>query len=395
MNSCGKPTPGLEKGPLAAMGGRPPRVRLERRGSALRAVFSGDWRLGVEPEGLCEDASLSVPFASASTLELTADDLGAWDSSLLAVCVRFRRAADARGISVSDAGLPEGARNLVRLALTVPPTAGAKSKEQSVPILAVIGGMALAVPETGKNILAFLGETVLGLGRLLRGKSACTADNVWLCLQEASIEALPIVSLISLLVGFILAFVGVVQLRMFGAEIYVSSLVAIGMTRIMGAIMTGIILAGRTGASYAAVIGTMQVNEELDALTTLGVSPSDYLLLPRLLALTAMTPLLVLYADLMGILGGFVVGAGILGLDPMEYYTFTRKGFGLSNLWVGILHGTVFGMVIALTGCYQGLRCGRSAEAVGTATTRAVVFSIVGIVLSTAALTLLCNILEL
>ena len=137
------------------------------------------------------------------------------------------------------------------------------------------------------------------------------------------------------------------------------------------------------------------MNEELDALTTLGVSPSDYLLLPRLLALTAMTPLLVLYADLMGILGGFVVGAGILGLDPMEYYTFTRKGFGLSNLWVGILHGTVFGMVIALTGCYQGLRCGRSAEAVGTATTRAVVFSIVGIVLSTAALTLLCNILEL
>lgn len=395
MNFCGKPTPGPQDGPLPAAGGRAPRVRLERRGSALRVVFSGDWRLGIEPEGLCSDDPLSVPPASASTLELTADDLGTWDSSLLAVCVRFRRAADARGIPVSDAGLPEGARNLVRLALTVPPTAGAKSKEETVPVLAVIGDMALAVPNAGKHILAFLGETVLGLGRLLRGKSACTAANVWLCLQEASIEALPIVSLISLLVGFILAFVGVVQLRMFGAEIYVSSLVAIGMTRIMGAIMTGIILAGRTGASYAAVIGTMQVNEEIDALTTLGVSPSDYLLLPRLLALTAMTPLLVLYADLMGILGGFVVGAGILGLDPMEYYTFTRKGFGLSNLWVGILHGAIFGMVIALTGCYQGLRCGRSAEAVGTATTRAVVFSIVGIVLSTAVLTLLCNILKL
>lgn len=405
--------PGREEGPFFPEGNRsgPPRVRLERREGVLRVVFSGDWRIGVTPQGLPdargdpknrsasagtrgENDPLSVVLAAVPTLELTADDLGTWDSSLLAVCVRLRRVADARGISVADAGLPEGVRNLVRLALTVPPTAGAKSKAQAVPVLAAIGDMALAVPKTARHILSFLGETVLAFGRLARGKSACTTDNVWLCLQEASIEALPIVSLISLLVGFILAFVGVVQLRMFGAEIYVSSLVAIGMTRIMGAIMTGIILAGRTGASYAAVLGTMQVNEEIDALSTLGVPPSDYLLLPRVLALTAMTPLLVLYADVMGILGGFAVGVGILGLDPMEYYTFTQKGFGLNNLWVGIMHGAVFGLIIALTGCYQGLRCGRSAEAVGTATTRAVVFSIVGIVLSTAVLTLLCNVLK-
>ncbi len=125
------------------------------------------------------------------------------------------------------------------------------------------------------------------------------------------------------------------------------------MTRIMGAIMTGIILAGRTGASYAAVIGTMQVNEEIDALTTLGVAPSDYLIMPRVLALTAMTPLLVLYSDFMGIMGGFIVGVGILGLDPMEYYTFTQKGFNINNLWVGMVHGAVYGMLIAITGCYQ------------------------------------------
>ena len=197
------------------------------------------------------------------------------------------------------------------------------------------------------------------------------------------------------LVGLILAFVGVIQLSMFGAQIYVSSLVSVGMTRIMGAIMTGIILAGRTGASYAAVIGTMQVNEEIDALNTLGVPPSDYLVMPRLIALTIMTPLLVLYADFMGIVGGFLVGVGVLGLDPMEYYTFTQKGFNLNNLWVGMVHGLVFGMVISITGCYQGLNCGRNAEAVGRATTSAVVYSIVGIVLATAALTLLCNILKI
>ena len=213
--------------------------------------------------------------------------------------------------------------------------------------------------------------------------------------QESGVDALPIVSLISLLVGLILAFVGVIQLKMFGAEIYVSSLVAVSMTRIMGAIMTGIILAGRTGASYAAVIGTMQVNEEIDALTTLGVAPSDYLIMPRILALTAMTPLLVLYSDFMGIMGGFIVGVGMLGLDPMEYYTFTQKGFNINNLWVGMVHGAVYGMLIAITGCYQGLRCGRNAEAVGKATTSAVVYSIVGIVLSTAVLTILCNILNI
>ena len=154
-------------------------------------------------------------------------------------------------------------------------------------------------------------------------------------------------TLLRVLVGLILAFVGVIQLKMFGAEIYVSSLVAVSMTRIMGAIMTGIILAGRTGASYAAVIGTMQVNEEIDALTTLGVAPSDYLIMPRVLALTAMTPLLVLYSDFMGIMGGFIVGVGILGLDPMEYYTFTQKGFNINNLWVGMVHGAVYGMLIA------------------------------------------------
>ena len=245
------------------------------------------------------------------------------------------------------------------------------------------------------DIFDFIGELVLSAGRLFRGRSSCTPGNVWLAVQESGVDALPIVSLISLLVGLILAFVGVIQLKMFGAEIYVSSLVAVSMTRIMGAIMTGIILAGRTGASYAAVIGTMQVNEEIDALTTLGVAPSDYLIMPRVLALTAMTPLLVLYSDFMGIMGGFIVGVGILGLDPMEYYTFTQKGFNINNLWVGMVHGAVYGMLIAITGCYQGLRCGRNAEAVGKATTSAVVYSIVGIVLSTAVLTILCNILNI
>lgn len=394
----------------------PPELRYESSGGTLRVFFRGDWKLGrlprdiSEPSSLpprlygkrapqtrdcCEAACAVLAASSTSRLELCAENLGSWDSSLLAVAVRFVREARKRDVPVDDSGLPQGVRNLVGLALAVPPTDGRKKTGGQASFFEGVGDAVLRLPRAANDVFEFIGEVVLSFGRLLRGKSACTSANFWLCVQEASFEALPIVSLISMLVGLILAFVGVIQLSMFGAEIYISSLVAVGMTRIMGAIMTGIILAGRTGASYAAVIGTMQVNEEIDALSTLGVPPSDFLVMPRLLALTAMTPLLVLYADFMGIIGGFIVGAGILGLDPMEYLTFTQKGFRLANLWVGVAHGAVFGLVIAIIGCYQGLRCGRNAEAVGKATTSAVVFSIVGIVLTTAVLTILFNILKI
>lgn len=377
-------------------------LRAERGEGVLRVVFSGDWKrdqtgpdfLAARDEAL-STAERDIKARSVNRVELIADGLGDWDSGVLVVTTRLVALAKESGVEIDDAGLPEGVRNLTRLALAVPPNTAAQRKKNEASFLERIGKTALSFPLTFRNVLEFLGELVLSFGRLFRGRSSCTAGNVWLAVQETGIEALPIVSLISLLVGLILAFVGVIQLSMFGAEIYVSSLVAVGMTRIMGAIMTGIILAGRTGASYAAVIGTMQVNEEIDALTTLGVAPSDYLVMPRILALTAMTPLLVLYSDFMGIMGGFAVGVGVLGLDPMEYYTFTQKGFGMSNLWVGMMHGAVYGLLIAITGCYQGLRCGRNAEAVGKATTSAVVFSIVGIVLSTAVLTILCNILKI
>ncbi len=375
-------------------------LSVESAGGALRIHFRGDWKRELAaPNFLAERdkalAKAEQALDTAQKIELAGDELGEWDSGVLVVTTRLVTLAKAQNIPVDDSRLPEGVRNLTRLALEVPPNTAAQRKSRRPPLLERIGDFALAVPRTGRDILSFLGEIVLSLGRVFRGRSACTSGNLWLAVQESGVEALPIVSLISMLVGLILAFVGVIQLKMFGAEVYVSSLVAVGMTRIMGAIMTGIILAGRTGASYAAVIGTMQVNEEIDALTTLGVAPSDYLVMPRILALTMMTPMLVLYSDFMGILGGFIVGVGIIGLDPMEYYTFTLKGFNLNNLWVGMLHGGVYGLLIAITGCYQGLRCGRNAEAVGRATTSAVVFSIVGIVLSTAVLTILCNILDI
>ena len=361
-------------------------------GGTAQIVISGVWdirTLHVAPDAILQQ----IETGHFVSLELVTKDLGTWDSSLLAIAVRIVALAQRLDIPCSTAALPQGLQNLLVLALTVPPNMEARKKSVRKGLLRTLYNLLVAIPSAINNVLTFIGDITLSFGRLVAGRSACTWQNVLLQLQECGVEALPIVSLISLLVGFILAFVGVVQLSMFGAEIYVSSLVAIGMTRIMGAIMTGIIMSGRTGASFAAVIGTMQVNEEIDALTTQGIAPSDFLVLPRVIALSLMTPLLVLYADVMGILGGFIVGVGMLGLDPVEYFTFTKTGFGLNNLWVGVVHGFVYGVVVAITGCYQGLRCGRSAAAVGHATTAAVVYSIVGIVISTAILTVLCNIL--
>jgi phospholipid/cholesterol/gamma-HCH transport system permease protein len=180
---------------------------------------------------------------------------------------------------------------------------------------------------------------------------------------------------------------------MFGAEIFVADLVGIAMVRVMGAIMTGIIMAGRTGASFAAQLGTMQVNEEIDALKTMGISPMEFLVLPRMLALMLMMPLLCLYADLMGILGGMIVGVSMLDLGVVQYYAETTRAVGLTNLWIGLFHSMVFGVLVALAGCMRGMQCGRSASAVGNATTSAVVTGIVSIVVATAIITMLCEVI--
>ena len=186
----------------------------------------------------------------------------------------------------------------------------------------------------------------------------------------------------SFLVGLILAFMGAVQLRQFGAQMYVADLVGLGMTREMGAMMTGVIIAGRTGAAFAAQLGTMQVNEEIDALITMGIPPMEFLVLPRMLALMLMMPLLCVYADLVGMLAGLVVGTGLLNLSLVEYVHETRQAVDLVDCGVGLVKSAVFGVLIALAGCLRGMQCGRSAAAVGAAATSAVVTGIVWIIAS-------------
>ena len=228
---------------------------------------------------------------------------------------------------------------------------------------------------------------------MFRGKARFRRSDLLEIIQECGAQALPIVSLISVLVGLILAFVGAIQLKVFGAQLYVADLVGIAMVREMAAIMTGIIMAGRTGAAFAAKLGTMQVNEEIDALKTMGFSSTEFLVLPRMVALILMMPLLCLYADLMGVLGGMLVGVTMLDLGIMQYYLQTKAAVNLNNLWIGLVMSAVFGVLVALSGCLRGMQCGSSASAVGEATTSAVVTSIVSIIVATAVITVICNVL--
>jgi phospholipid/cholesterol/gamma-HCH transport system permease protein len=359
----------------------------------LAVRFRGAFALGSPLPGLEDVRTALEAEPRPAHLVFDATDLTRWDSRFLVHCRKIMDLARAAGVEVETAGLPAGALRLLDLAAKVPERKGAARTATREAWLARLGGRSQAAWQAFTEVLDFLGEVTLAVYNLARGRAVMRRSDFLALLHSSGAQALPIVSLISALVGLILAFVGAVQLVAFGAQIYVSSLVGIAMIRVMGAIMTGIIMAGRTGAAFAAELGTMQVNEEIDALRTLGVSPMEFLVLPRLLALVVMMPLLCIYADLMGVLGGFVVGVFMLDLNPAQYLAATWDSVALANFWIGLVHSAVFGVLVALAGCYRGMHCGRSASAVGQATTSAVVTSIISIIVATAIITVICNIL--
>jgi len=314
--------------------------------------------------------------------------LRSWDSSLIVFLVEIADLADAHGVEIDASGLPPGVSDLLSLARKVPERAGARREIRVPGILERAGAGTLKLMGQTRAALAFLGELVLAVGRLLAGRARFRRSDLALFVQQSGVEALPIVSLISILVGLILAFVGAVQLAMFGAQVYIANAVGIGMLRQMGAMMTAVIMAGRTGAAYAAQLGSMQVNEEIDAFRTLGIAPMDFLVLPRLLALLLMVPLLTIYADVLGIFGGMLVGVGMFDIPVTQYLNQTMEAVSFSHLSVGLFMSLVFAVIIAIAGCYQGVNSGRSSAAVGEAATTAVVSAIVGIVIADAIITL-------
>ena len=264
----------------------------------------GAWAMGRELPGaneVCEHAA-----ARPGTRRIVFDHAGLsdWDSSLLTFLIGLQQGCASTGLSIEFDGLPAGAVRLLRLASALTDLEMRPGPRVRAPFLNRLGLWSLSLYGSLTAVLAFSGEVMAAAVRMARGRARFRRTDLASLLYECGPQALPIVSLISVLVGIILAFVGVVQLRMFGAQIYIANLVGIAMVREMGALMTAIIMSGRTGASYATQLGTMEVNEEIDALKTLGIMPAEFLVLPRIIALVLMMPLLCVYADIVGILGG-------------------------------------------------------------------------------------------
>lgn len=363
-----------------------PQLAVRSQEHTVTLALSGDWVISAvpPPQQPVLDAIVGV---DGVTLDTTG--LGRWDSQLLAWLLKLSAQCRQAAITLDTSGLPDGVRGLLELAEAVPEQANARRSEAPQSRLTRLGLHTLAAVADIRALLAFVGEVMLGLVALLGGRARFRRGDLLAMIDACGPRALPIVTLIAVLAGLILAFVGAVQLALFGAELYIANLVALGMLREMGALMTAVIMAGRTGAAFAAQLGTMTVNNEIDALRTLGISPVEFLILPRILALTLMMPLMCLYADALGILGGAIVTVGFFDVSLVEFYTQMQQSVTLTDLTVGVIKCTVFGALIGLAGCMQGIHCGRSAAAVGDATTRAVVQSIVYIVVSDSLLTLI------
>jgi phospholipid/cholesterol/gamma-HCH transport system permease protein len=385
--SAGKPATVDHDFPLrlpAAMTAQPVFTLQRPQPETLVVHLGGAWTLHTLPP---VPAPLLIALdETVRQLAFASDSLEDWDTSLLIFLKTVLEEAATRNIPVVRTGLPPGVQRLLALSEAVPEktTYGATGKES---LITHIGRLTINLTGQAREIATFTGEILLGFWSLLTGKVPFKSRDFFYFVQNCGVDSLPIVSLIAILVGVILSFVGAVQLQMFGAQIYVANLVGLGMVLEMGALMSGVIIAGRIGASYAAQLGTMQVNEEIDALRTMGISPIGFLVVPRMLALMLMLPLLCVYADIMGILGGSFIGVTMLDLSLVEFLEQARKTIKLGQFGQGILKASVFGVLIGYAGCLRGMQCGRSALAVGEATTSAVVTSIVLIVISDSIIT--------
>lgn len=373
-----------------------PELRLrEASGGVLRISVEGDWTLRRTGPGadVVENALEENP--DCTILQLEFSELGDWDTTLLCLVDACRELCEERQMTFRTHSLPDGIRRLLELSRSVLEKEDVRQNSGEAPMLHRLGERALTVLDDIRDLLTFLGESLWAFGKLTRGQAQFRWSDAFLVMQRCGPQALGVVALINFLVGLILAFVGAIQLTQFGASVYVADLVAIGTVREMSSVMTGIILCGRTGAAFAAQLGTMKVNEEIDAFRTFGISPIEFLVLPRLLALVLMMPLLCVFADLISITGGYLVSVSILDITSTEYIDRTIAAITLKSFLLGIVKGAFFGFLVALTGCWRGMQCGSNAAAVGEATTAAVVAGITSIVAADGVFAILCNALNI
>jgi len=318
---------------------------------------------------------------SIQTIQFQADSLAEWDTSLLVYLQQIADFADAAKIEFRASSLPDSLRELLMLARAVPEVETSRGVDKMNPIVK-IGHSAVGLFEELGTFVHFGGRAMSASFQLLIGKKKFRWHEIWPLISKTGPGALGLVTLIAFMIGAILAFLGYYVLAQFGASIYVVYIIGYGVLREMGALMTAIIIAGRTGAAFAAEIGSMKANEELDAYSTMGIDPFDIVVMPRLLALFFMMPVLTIYADAIGIFGGMMIS---LLLSDLTLELFVEKfttDINLFQFGIGLVKAVLFGIVVGLAGCLRGMQSGKSADAVGQATTSAVVTGITLIIAS-------------
>jgi len=352
-------------------------------GATAFVALSGDWI--ARTDGVEFGVAQQVLKPGVRALRFDTAKLGRWDSGLIAFLINLREAANKGGVVFDEDGLPRPAQRLLQLLSAPGPPA---PSGRPTPGLDRIGLWAIGLCTQGVEASALVGNLILRGAVAVCGCAGMRAGDLVEAMYDAGVAALPIVTIVGLLVGGILAFIGATELSKFGAGAYVANLVAIGMVREMAALMTAIIMAGRTGGAYAAQIAAMEGAEEIDALRALGVPVFDYLILPKVLALAAMMPILYLYGCLIGIFGGLCVGAATLHVTAVSFFIEAQKSLSGSQFALGLTKSLCFGTFIAIVACHVGLRAKRSAAAVGAAATSAVVIGIVGVIALDAVLDL-------
>ncbi|PTY06245.1 ABC transporter permease [Opitutaceae bacterium EW11] len=366
-----------------------PQAQALKAGDGVVVQIGGRWRV-TEPHPSWRELLGSE---KPKSVKVVLKDLERWDSALLLFLFDAARWCRAASVPLDTSELPESLRSLLQQLAT------AEVKETAVDrrtgFVQAVGIATVAVWRAVGEISRFVGEITISALHLLKFPRRFRWRDCLFEMQQCGAMALPIVGLISFLVGVTLAYTGAIILRQYGGDIYVADLVGLSMVREMGAMMTAVVLAGRTGAAFAAQIGNMRANEEVDALETLGFSPVDFLVMPRIVALALMMPLLAMYSNCLGIVGGMVIGQTVLQIPPSAYWVEMLTIVDLSDVSTGLIKAASFGLIVGLCGCLRGLQADRSAAGVGRAATSAVVTAILLIIVADSIYAVVFNILGL
>lgn len=357
-------------------------------GNSLLIRLKGNWILRHE---MWKEFDMELP-KNVSTISFFSDDLESWDSSLLTYLLRWHDLSKEKAIEFKTEGLSSQLQKIIEIARSVTRKHDQKPVPKYTSLFYQVGVTSHSIIMSIFSFTCFLGECLMSLLRFVTGRSQMRWDDFWDALHNAGGRAIPIIVLINFMVGLIIAFLGSVVLARFGANIYVSYLIGFGILREMSSIITGVVMAGRTGAAFAAQIGSMKASEELDALETSGISVMDFVVLPRLLSLIITIPLLTVLANVVGIMGGVLVALSIMDISMEQFLDRMRSAIQLSDFLLGIVKALIFGIIVSLSGCLRGLQSGRSADAVGLAATSAVVTSITFIIVANAIIDCLCSV---